>query len=65
MVDIKRSWCRCCRCLGASGTVAAQEETRVTIDPERDFNKEGVALAGAIGFLPGTLLGVLQVLKKQ
>jgi len=50
--------------LGASGTVAAQEETRVTIDPERDFNKEGVALAGAIGFLPGTLLGGFTGAKK-
>ena len=43
--------------LGASGTVAAQEETRVTIDPEREFDTNNVALAGALGFVPGTLLG--------
>jgi len=43
--------------LGASGTAAAQEETRVTIDPEREFDTSNVALAGALGFAPGTLLG--------
>ena len=43
--------------LGASGTAAAQEETRVTIDPEREFDTNNVALAGALGFAPGTLLG--------
>ena len=43
--------------LGASGTAAAQEETRVTIDPSREFDMSNVALAGALGFVPGTLLG--------
>ena len=43
--------------LGAAGTVAAQEETRVTYDPTREFDNSNVAFAGAIGFLPGSLIG--------
>ena len=50
--------------LGASGTAAAQEKTRVTIDPEREFDNSNVALAGALGFLPGTLLGGFTGAKK-
>ena len=43
--------------LGAAGTVAAQEETRVTYDPTREFDNSNVAFAGALGFLPGSLIG--------
>jgi hypothetical protein len=50
--------------LGASGTAAAQEETRVTFDPEREFDSSNVALSGALGFLPGTLLGGFTGAKK-
>ena len=50
--------------LGAAGTAAAQEETRVTINPEREFDNNNVALAGALGVLRGTLLGGFTGAKK-
>jgi len=50
--------------LGASGTAAAQEETRVTIDPEREFDMSNVALSGALGFVPGSLVGAFTGSKK-
>ena len=49
--------------LGAAGTVAAQEETRVTYDPTREFDNSYVAFATEAPVVPVALAELVAVVK--